>query len=371
MTIKKSFVKPVAMLFCALILTFSLSHAVDGQNGQLKGATEDYVIVEGDMKIPRSLFERLQFEELQAEGRAPQAALIRNDIHIWPGGIVPFEFDSNVTPENRIKMEEAMAVLEAEANVDFRHCPNDDCGLPYTHKVVIQNGDGNNSSVVGMADLACGLPTCFTSQGIEIASWNSKFTIVHELLHCLGFFHEQNRSNRDNYVKVNCDYVQGGCGIFSRHRLDFVIDDTSTGYGYYDFDSVMHYDQCAFSIDCPDGSTCACTNRTITVLPPNDTQWQGRIGQRNHLSVLDKASLSFLYPASDWRFVDTFYDGARGSSNGTFLRPYSSFSQAVSNTPEGGTVWLLRTQTIPAAGTYSKRITVKTAPGVEATLVGG
>lgn len=327
-----------------------------------KGDTEDYVVVEGDILVSRSFY-----QELQTAANSPNAAPVRFDYRLWPNGIVPYEFDSNVTSDNRIKMVEAMAVLEAVANVHFFHCSNNNCGpFPQVH---IQNSDGNNSSFIGMlVSSLIGPPR--GSQVINITSWNSKFVIVHELLHCLGFFHEQSRSNRDNYIKVHCENVQDGCGFFSDFGHDFEIEGSATGYGSYDFDSVMHYDQCSFSKDCPHGSTCACTNFTITVLPPNDIVWQNKIGQRNHLSVLDQASVSFLYPPSDWRFVDTIYGGARGSSNGTFLRPYTSFAEAVSNTPEGGTIWLLRTETIPAVGTWGKRITVKAAPGVEAILGG-
>src|SRR5262245_31487215 len=98
MTNRKSFIKPVTMLFCLLILAFSSLRVVDGQKGQLpdnqKGATDDYVVVEGDILIPRSLL-----QELQAAARSPQVAVVRHDFKLWPNGRVPFEFDSNVTPD--------------------------------------------------------------------------------------------------------------------------------------------------------------------------------------------------------------------------------------------------------------------------------
>ncbi len=73
-------------------------------------------------------------------------------------------------------------------------------------------------------------------------------------------------------------------------------------------------------------------------------------------------------PISSRRFLDTSYNGVNGESNGTFRRPYTSFAEAVRETPAGGTLWLLRTQTIPTVGVYGKQITVRAAPGVVATL---
>jgi hypothetical protein len=61
------------------------------------------------------------------------------------------------------------------------------------------------------------------------------------------------------------------------------------------------------------------------------------IGQRNHLSLLDGYVASFLYPSSDWVFVDD----SNPSGDGTFHDPYHYFLSGYNNVPSGGTIWIL------------------------------
>jgi hypothetical protein len=96
----------------------------------------------------------------------------------------------------------------------------------------------------------------------------------------------------------------------------------------------MHYSQCSFSIDCPAGSSCACTNVAITILAPNQA-WQPQIGQRTHISRLDQLTMSFLYPQNDWRFVDQTHTG---NQQGNFLEPYNTFAAGMQNAPAGSTL---------------------------------
>jgi hypothetical protein len=125
----------------------------------------------------------------------------------------------------------------------------------------------------------------------------------------------------------------------------------------------MHYGQCAFSTcnNCPNDGTCTNGGRTITVLPPNDTQWQNAIGQRNHLSFWDALVMSFMYPESDWRFVDRICQCSVAGfclEVGNFDCPYDDFATGEVATPTGGTLWILRGGSYSALGTHSKAMTI-------------
>jgi hypothetical protein len=106
--------------------------------------------------------------------------------------------------------------------------------------------------------------------------------------------------------------------------------------------------------------------RTITVLPPNDVQWQNLIGHLSHLSYWDARVMSFLYPEPDWSFFDRICQCPFGGGClelGTFICPYELFANAAVGTPEGGTLWVLRPGDYSAVGTYANAMTIEAPLG--------
>lgn len=182
----------------------------------------------------------------------------------WSGGNVPFEWAANVSPAMRTAMQAAMAELEAVANVHFVPRVAEPDWVVIRDSVI-------NSSAVGRA----GGP-----QWLHVYNWNSRFTMAHELMHVLGFWHEHQRPDRDQFVAVQT----GNIAPTELHQ--FAIVPTSTTQGLpYDLDSVLHF-----------SATEASQNGqpTLVVLPPNQGQ-QAAIGQRTHLSSGDAAALRLVY----------------------------------------------------------------------------
>ncbi|XP_043998101.1 hatching enzyme 1.2-like [Gambusia affinis] len=66
-------------------------------------------------------------------------------------------------------------------------------------------------------------------------------TVQHELLHALGFNHEQTRSDRDNHIKVHWNNIIEGME-YNFYKINTLNQGTP-----YDYNSVMQYERYAFS----------------------------------------------------------------------------------------------------------------------------
>lgn len=101
-------------------------------------------------------------------------------------------------------------------------------------------------------------------------------TTQHELLHALGFNHEQTRSDRDNHIRVLLQNVRSGM----QHNFN-KINTLNQGTAY-DYNSVMQYHRYAFS-----------KNNQPTMVPiPNQNV---EIGKANQMSQSDITRLNRLY----------------------------------------------------------------------------
>ena len=67
-----------------------------------------------------------------------------------------------------------------------------------------------------------------------------KSVILHEIGHAIGFYHEQTRPDRDNYVTIHLDNVKPASRFnFNKYPSDYInVYDVP-----YDYRSIMHYGQ--------------------------------------------------------------------------------------------------------------------------------
>jgi Astacin (Peptidase family M12A) len=106
------------------------------------------------------------------------------------------------------------------------------------------------------------------------------YTIVHEFIHAIGFYHMQSAPERDDFVRIELSLVQQG----SAHNFNKYGFETVTNYDVeYDYGSVMHYSKTAFSI-----------NGSDTIIPLRDLNGDV-MGQRLRMSNKDIARVNRMY----------------------------------------------------------------------------
>jgi len=71
-----------------------------------------------------------------------------------------------------------------------------------------------------------------------------EYIVIHELMHAVGFFHEQSRYDRDNYVTINWDNIC--CGARGNFEAE-TSSNTQLHNQPYDYNSLMHYGEYDFS----------------------------------------------------------------------------------------------------------------------------
>lgn len=385
----------------SVVMLFGAYTPVEGQDdfSELKldgnGIPDGCMIVDGDIIMPIDNLKVAPFRSRR-----------------WPAGdptVIPYEFDvstigctcvnacnctasaatscidaskpcrtstgdcDRVNGVNQGLMRDAMAVWEALVDVDFRQCPSNECtGNFITIRDSSNDCDPTNSSSVGMG---------VGPQVININSWGTQRTLIHELGHALGFYHEQQRSDRDSFIQLNCqNHKQGCCGGVFCDSLNYGFANQGE-YGPYDLASIMHYNECGRTSStcsaCPNSTVCLDGGRTISVLPPNRAQWQSQIGQGGAPSTWDALVMSFLYPKDDWVFLDNECGnrgvacsllGACVTHNGTFFCPIvDDFAQGIDDTPAGGTLWMLADVNYSVVGRLSKPMTLRAPLGVKLT----
>ncbi|NXS60001.1 MEP1B protein, partial [Brachypteracias leptosomus] len=194
----------------------------------------------------------------------------------WPH-IIPYVLDDSLEMNAKGLILKAFEQYRLKTCIDFKPWEGEE------NYISVFKGSGCWSSVgnrqEGLQQLSIG------------ANCDRIGTIQHEFLHALGFWHEQSRSDRDDYVSIVWDRIQTG----KDHNFVKYNDTTSDFLNVpYDYTSVMHYSQNAFK------------NGTEPTIITNIPDFMDVIGQRMDFSDYDLQKLNRLYNcSSSLSFMDT------------------------------------------------------------------
>ncbi|KAL9894888.1 dorsal-ventral patterning protein tolloid-like [Glossina fuscipes fuscipes] len=159
--------------------------------------------------------------------------VVANRTYIWDYGVIPYEVDKEFAPRLRQMFITAMQHWEQDTCLKFVEYDSKE----HANYIYFTKTDYGCSSEVGKRGNS--------RQNILISPDCENFgNILHELGHALGFYHEHARPDRDDYIVVHHDNIDRGKEL----NFDKQLGNTSDSLGLpYDFESIMHYPNRAFS----------------------------------------------------------------------------------------------------------------------------
>ncbi|MBC9909181.1 M12 family metallopeptidase [Chitinophaga varians] len=139
-----------------------------------------------------------------------------SNVSLWAYRTIPFIFESDYPYQQEVMA--AMTQWEIAAGVTFLQWTDE------PNYLYIQKESSDNESDIGMKG------------GKQIVGISQTNLALHELGHAIGLAHEHSRSDRDDHVDMQWQYIDGG-----QSNAQFTKDRFSNNLTDYDRMSVMHY----------------------------------------------------------------------------------------------------------------------------------
>ena len=270
----------ITKLLTLTIITVTISAFPLKLNEENSSLLAEDGLFEGDLKITESLirahYNLSEMDGLELESNRSRRA-VANNVNLWVDGIVPYVISSEFSSSKRAIIRDAMD--RWEDTTCLRFVPRRSYNRDY---IYFQNSDRGCYSYVGRQGGGQVI-------NLERNSCETYGITLHEIAHAIGFWHEQSRPDRDDYVRIIFKNIKSGQSHNFMKRKDSEIDSFGSPY---DYGSIMHYSDRAFV-----KSWWCFWCKTIEVANSAAYRAQGspRLGRGNDLSRSDIQQANLLY----------------------------------------------------------------------------
>lgn len=184
------------------------------------------VVKSGDMAITQGDIALGRYDEVI--GKTSKDNAVSSPNQRWPKGIVPYVIDPSLSALAPLIKQAATHISQKTGNC-IRFVPR----TQEQNYVKIMKGQGCYSYVG---------PTGSGAQQLSLgAGCEYLGTAVHQMVHAVGFLHEQNRPDRDQFLTIDHDNILPG------QENSFDVTQGSVVNTPFDYDSIMLYGESAFS----------------------------------------------------------------------------------------------------------------------------
>jgi hypothetical protein len=213
----------------------------------------------------------------------------------WPGGVVPYTIDANVTTALNSQIQIALNEWNNNTNVSFIARSNEGDYVRFIQDGALPGNQGY--SKVGRRG---------GQQDVNLSAGASSGVVIHEMGHVVGIWHEQSRHDRDSFVEILWDNIEGS----KKNNFDKHVE-AGIAIGPYDFGSIMHYRSNTFGqIDPLTGNRL----ETIRSRIPGST-----ISPGSTLSALDIQGVNQLYPVNNCSRTPLLFEDVNQVGNSVSL----------------------------------------------------
>ena len=288
----------------------SIWHSFLIENNNIKILeTKNTYYLSDDIVLSKEQFNILKNKD---SGKSSQRSLVVSSlVKTWPEGKVYYEMNYNLTSTQISRINEAINWLSQNTSIQFIPAS------PQTPNLVRFTLYYQNNSNVGMKG---GL------QFINLTESASVSTVLHEIFHALGVFHEMGRSDRDDYINIHENNIYAN----KMHNFNKESVLASVNVGIFDPYSIMMYPE-----KTSDATFAKNTSEKILSGKNNISVYPS-----DYPTTKDLLGLDLLYNTNDRPYIkedyqeeETYYDMYSGSFERQVTRTYSLFKDKAMSQP--------------------------------------